>query len=349
MASGVREQPDHVLHGGCRRHGRVRQSFRCRAARLQRRRAGRPVDAEGLLRTRSTSRSGARRPLPAAARPPVPLGAPQGAQGRYGAVGARDGQGDAPGGRRAHRPGRLRGHHRAQGSGGGAPGASVDDREHGSREPRNPGHERSRADDERRARRDALDLPVRSRLAGVSVRSGGLLRQAHDALCATRVSRPLRRGRGFSAAPGQRHRAPDRAGGERARPLRPGVRACAVARGGEALRHPVADRHGAVPQGRSPVHVRTQPVLVPARLDAARGGPLPGDRPAAFGCPDEPDDVPPAARERAAPPLDLRIHRGLDLGAGFLRGQSRDRRAEGSGRARFPRVLRRALGRGPPP
>ena len=55
---------------------------------------------------------------------------------------------------------------RAQAGRGGASGPSLVPGEHGSGEPRHPGNERPRADDERCARRRAVDLRVRSSVAG---------------------------------------------------------------------------------------------------------------------------------------------------------------------------------------
>ena len=68
---------------------------------------------------------------------------------------------------------------------------------------------------------------------------------------------------------------------------------------GAAPRHPVPDRHGPLPEGRSTVHVRSQPVRVPASLDTAGRAALPGDRPTAGRRPDQPLDVAHRARKRA--------------------------------------------------
>ena len=72
-----------------------------------------------------------------------------------------------------HRPGEHR--DRAQAVRGGAAGAPLVSRAHGSGEPGNPGNERPRTDDERRARGRAVDLRLRSILGGLSMRSQHLV------------------------------------------------------------------------------------------------------------------------------------------------------------------------------
>ena len=116
--------------------------------------------------------------------------------------------------------------------------------EHGSGQPGHPGDERPRADDERRPRRGAVDLRLRSRVADVSVRPGGPVGTAEDGADAAGVSRPLAGGRRRADGPGGRRRAPNREG-VRTVPYDPG-RDRPFRRRQSLAAHgrPVQDRHG---------------------------------------------------------------------------------------------------------
>src|SRR5882672_4103197 len=113
-------------------------------------------------------------------------------------------------------------------------------------------------------------------MARLSLRPGGPLARGEDAAYSPGISRPLQRGRRRAYGPGDDRLAPDREGFERSRAIRAGIAPSAAGRDGEAPRHPVQDRGGPLPEGRSTVHVRFEPVLVPASLDTAGRAALPG-------------------------------------------------------------------------
>ncbi len=213
-------------------------------------------------------------------------------------LGARPGHGGAarrPPDPAARSDGRR---HGAQARRGGAPRPSLVLREHGSDQPGHPGHQRSRADDERRARRGALGDGLRPRLAGLPLRPGREVVGSGDGAYPAGVPRRPRAGRHHPHGSGGRRGVPDGAKQQRPHPIRSGDRASTTRRRGEPIQDPLADRDGHLPEGRQAVSVRAAPVLASASLDAGGGAPLPGDRPQAGGRADLALDAPQPEGER---------------------------------------------------